>query len=43
MNPVLNLYSRKLWANPRLTLGVTYLLYNIILILLKLLSDYVIM
>ena len=36
MNPVLNLYTRKLWANPRLTLGVTYLLYNIILILLKL-------
>ena len=43
MNPVLNLYTRKLWPNLRLTLRVTYLLYDILLTLLNLLSDYVIM
>ena len=43
MNPVLNLYTRKLWAKPGLTLRVTNLLYDIMLTLLNLLSDYVIM
>ena len=42
MNTVLNLYIRKLWANLGLTLRVTYLLYDIMLTLLNLLSDYVI-
>ena len=42
MNTVLNLYIRKLWANLGLTLRVTYLLYDIMLALLNLLSDYVI-
>ena len=43
INPVINLYTRKLWANLGLTLRVTYLLYDIMLTLLNLLSDYVIM
>ena len=42
MNTVLNLYIRKLWANLGLTLRVTHLLYDIMLTLLNLLSDYVI-
>ena len=43
MNPVLNLYTKKFWAKPGLTLRVTNLLYDIMLTLLNLLSDYVIM